>query len=158
MSNTDEPTPTPRKRATSLDPAAEHELEFRESEGVPIAPQSAPLQRAWHRRSTDPPATPEELAIEAAQRPPLTDPADSFSPEGPLEIEWMDENRQPAEGKIFAEPAPEPPLQAFEIIALQTSQATDQDSEIQDRPSQAPATTRPAPAPRGPGPASPTNV
>ena len=70
MSNTDEPTPTPRKRATSLDPAAEHELEFRESEGVPIAPQSAPLQRAWHRRSTDPPATPEErLCFPVATEP-----------------------------------------------------------------------------------------
>src|SRR5689334_19090411 len=31
-----------------------------------------------------------------------------------LEIEWMDENRPPPRGKLFAEPAPEPPPQPFE--------------------------------------------
>jgi 4-amino-4-deoxy-L-arabinose transferase-like glycosyltransferase len=134
--------PPDDKPAQPGDAASEREIDFRESEGVPIAGPLAtgPRPRAWHRRATDPPPTPEELAELAAEQAAT-----------PLEVEWMDEDRAPAQGRIFAEPAPEPPLQPFEIVGVHPAPQPAQHAPSE--PAEPPRATLPHPG-RPPRPAS----
>src|SRR5262245_23736117 len=80
-----------------IDSDVDREIEFRESE-IKSERNKTPGTRACLRGAT-------ELPTET--------PTGAWAP---LEIEWMDEDRPPASGKIFAQPAPEPPRQHFEQI------------------------------------------